>query len=867
MPCPRRGLKKIPMRFAEVAVDAPTGHDRTFSYSIPESLTVRPGHLVRVPFGARRLQGLVFELSPVPQVPETRSILGVMGDEPILSKLRLDLARWISRYYMSSLFEAVALMLPPGGRIRHRTLLELSRNGATEATQLTPSQRRVVEYLRRRGKTEHDRLVTALGPGVRNSIGPLLAKGILTRSFRQARPAVHAKVRAHVALSPLVRHDVVEWLPRATKRAPRQAALMARLVDVDRAIVAAEARKEFGAAAVSALIAKGWLRQHDVAVDRDPLAGMTLPSPPAIALTPRQQTIAAHVAEALEDPAVTPRQFLIQGVTGSGKTEVYVEAVDRCLRLGRKAIVLAPEIALTHQTVERFTSRFPGKVAVLHSGLTAGERFDQWWKVRQGEYDIAIGSRSAIFAPQPDLGLIVIDEEHEWTYKQHDASPRYHAHTVASKLAGMTGAVIVTGSASPDVASYFSGLKREIRLETLPHRVRAATRPERDRETSLPTSRQKIKPVPSVNSGQALSEAEGMGVSKAEGAEATATAGALPRVEIVDMRSELRAGNRSIFSSPLSAAMAKCLDSGSQIILFLNRRGSASYVQCRSCGQSLRCRRCDVAVTYHRGAGRVICHYCGYRRLPPTKCPKCLSYKLSYYGVGTQSVVDEVASRFPNAKTLRWDRDTAKVPRASEDLLEKFRSLEAQVLVGTQMIAKGLHFPDVTLVGVISADVGLNIPDYRAGERAFQVLCQVAGRAGRGSAPGNVIIQTYQPDSYAIKAAASQDYQAFYGKEMAYRREHSNPPYSKLIRLLYAHTNRALCEREAAKLGALLKERRDALGHSDIDLLGPTPAYPPRLRGRYRWHIVMRGPEPRRLLERIAVPGGWTVDIDPVVLT
>ena len=699
---------------------------------------------------------------------------------------------------------------------------------------------------------EHDRLVAALGPGVRNSIGPLLAKGILTRSFRQAGPAVHAKVRSHVALSPLIRHDVVEWLPGATRRAPRQAALMARLVDVDRAILTAEARKEFGAAAVSALIAKGWLRQHDVAVDRDPLAGLMLPSSPAVALTPRQQAIAAHVAEALEDPAVTPREFLIQGVTGSGKTEVYVEAVDHCLRLGRKAIVLAPEIALTHQTVERFASRFPGKVAVLHSGLTAGERFDQWWKVRRGEYDIVIGSRSAVFAPQPDLGLIVIDEEHEWTYKQHDASPRYSARTVASRLAGMTGAVLVTGSASPDVASYFSGLKREIRLETLPHRVRAATRPEReDRERSLSASSEKV----------------GMGVSEADGAKATATAGALPQVEIVDMRSELRAGNRSIFSSPLSAAMARCLDAGSQIILFLNRRGSASYVQCRSCGQSLRCRRCDVAVTYHRRAGRVICHYCGYRRLPPTKCPKCLSYKLSYYGVGTQSVVDEVASRFPNAKTLRWDRDTAKGPRASEELLEKFRSLQAQVLVGTQMIAKGLHFPDVTLVGVISADVGLNIPDYRAGERTFQVLCQVAGRAGRGSAPGTVIIQTYQPDSYAIKAAASQDYQAFYGKEMAYRREHSNPPYSKLIRLLYTHTNRALCEREAAKLGALLKERRDAWGHSDIDLLGPTPAYPPRLRGRYRWHIVMRGPEPRKLLDRIAVPGGWTVDVDPVVLT
>ena len=861
------------MRFAEVAVDAPTGYDRTFSYSVPESLDIVPGGLVRVPFGPRTLQGLVFELAATPQVPETRSISGTTGAGPLLSPQGLSLARWISRKYMSPLFDAVALMLPPGGRVRHRTFLEAPADTPGSGATLSRQQHRVVDYLRSRGRVEHDRLVAALGPGVRNSIGPLVARGVLTRTVAWAGPAVRPKLRPHLFLDDRWRGEALAWLPDGRTRAPRQAALIADLVQRDGPILSAEARREFGASPVKALTEKRWLGTRDIAIDRDPLAGLVLPTSPPVALTPRQRAIADRVGDALEDAAVGPREFLVQGVTGSGKTEVYLEAAARCLRLGKRAIVLVPEIALTHQTVERFASRFPGEVAVLHSGLTAGERFDQWWKVKGGQYGIVIGSRSAVFAPQPELGLIVIDEEHEWTYKQHDASPRYHARAVASELARDTGAVILAGSASPDLGSYLRGLRKEVRLETMPQRVRPGTPAQADGTAMSDGEGHRPNEsdfdIATVRRGEAngpLSNSPPLRQGRG-GLNSTAGTGSLPRVEIVDMRRELREGNRGIFSRLLDAGMSECLETGHQMILFLNRRGSASYVQCRSCGESLRCRACDVPLTYHRSAGLVLCHYCGYKRRPPGKCPKCLSYKLSYYGVGTQSVVDEVTTRFPEAAVLRWDRDAAKGLRAGQELLEKFRSHEAQVLVGTQMIAKGLHFPEVTLVGVISADVGLNIPDYRAGERAFQVLCQVAGRAGRGSAPGSVVIQTYQPENYAIRAAAAQDYQAFYTKEMAYRREHSNPPYSKLIRLLYAHTNRATSEREASKLGATLKERREAWGYSEVDVLGPAPAYPPRLRGRFRWHIVLRGADPRMLLDRIAVPAGWTVDIDPVILT
>ena len=815
------------MTFAEVAVDAPAGYDRTFSYSVPPALDAHPGHLVRVPFGRRTLQGVVFSLAAVPQVTETRDIIGVVGSVPVLDDGQLALARWLSSYYMCPLFEAAALMLPPGGRARPRTYLSLADPDSTgDNLRLTAPQRRVVEYLRRKGTAEEGAIARALGPGVSNSVVSLASRGVLARSDAPAPRRVTPKVRRDARLTAAGRCQIEGWLAIAERRAPTQAAIVASLREDGATLPLAQLRKEYGASSVNALIARGWIDTEAVPVERDPLEGMSFTEPSPVTLTSRQAAIAAEVAAVLEDAAAAPRTFLIQGVTGSGKTEIYFAAVDRCLRLGKKAIVLAPEIALAHQTVQRFGARFAGQVAVLHSGLSAGERHDQWWKVKQGDYGVVIGSRGAVFAPQPDLGLIVLDEEHEWTYKQHDASPRYHARDVALKLSEMTGAVVVLGSASPDVASYHAGLRGRFRLRVLPHRFSHAS------NGSSPGSR----------------------------------GAPLASVEVVDMRRELREGNRDIFSRALASAMDECIASGDQMMMLLNRRGSASHVQCRACGLSLRCRRCDVSLTYHRGAARVVCHYCGYRRTPPAKCPRCLSYGLSFYGIGTEAVVDQLARRFPDKGVLRWDRDAARGARAGEELLERFRSGDAQILVGTQMIAKGLHFPSVTLVGVVSADTGLNAPDYRAGERAFQLLCQVAGRAGRGPSPGKVVIQTYQPEAYAVQAGASQDYQRFYRQEMAFRREQSNPPYARLIRLLYAHTNAAHCQREAFRLAGLIREQKEAQEYSEVGLLGPAPAYPARVRGRYRWQLILRGLRPRALIDRVPIPTGWVVDVDPALL-
>ena len=812
------------MNYAEVAVDVPTEPGRTFSYRIPSGLGIVPGQLVRVPFGARTLQGIVFTLADDSQVAEaeTRDIDSAVFDEPILDDVRLQLAQWISEYYLCSLFEAATPMLPPGGRARARIHLTLSDAGSAHE-HFSPVQQRVVDYIAKRGSSTQDAVLKALGDSVAASVASLVRRNVLNREYFLPDPSIRHRYRTFVSLDPETAEEIDEWLK--TTRARKQTALIEHLRETAEPIDITQARRDFGSSIVKTVLDRGWLTTRTVAIDRDPLDGRVFEEEPPLRLTVEQSEAATAIHGEFEQASALGRAFLVEGITGSGKTEVYLDAVDCCLQMGKQAIVLVPEIALTYQTIQRFASRFPGRVAVLHSGLSDGERFDQWWKIKNGRYGVVIGSRSAIFAPAPDLGLVVIDEEHEWTYKQHDASPRYHARQVALRLSDLTQALVVLGSASPDVATYYAGMQGRYRLHRLTRRF--------------------------ADSGAAYPQEEG----------------SLPSVKVIDMRDELAHGSADMFSRALSESLTECIDAGEQAMLFLNRRGTSSHLRCFSCGYSLRCRSCDVSVTYHAASRRFICHYCGRRRRPPDMCPQCLRYRLRYYGIGTEAISDEVAVRFPEAGVLRWDRDIATSPKAHEELLTRFRSGEAQILVGTQMIAKGLHFPSVSLVGVVSADVGLAIPDYRAGERAFQLLHQVAGRAGRGRIKGNVIIQTFQPDNYAIQSAALQDYQAFYLREMAYRREHRNPPYSRLIRLLYAHTNQAKAEAEAVKVATLLREQQAAWGVNDVEILGPMPAFPARLRGRYRWHIILRGAQPRALLDKIDVPKSWSVDIDPVALT
>jgi primosomal protein N' (replication factor Y) len=801
------------MRYAEVSVNSPVAQRRTFSYAVPSGLAVSEGQAVLVPFGEKTLQGIVLELSRYPAVEDTREIIDVIEPEPVISPLYISLARWISEYYLSPLFSAVALMLPPGFERKAVTLLSAAAGDSNDLS-LTGEQRRVFDMVGQ-GNVELRKLERALGKKKAQAVvSQLVRQGLLVRSYEMESVKVRPKKELYISLS----GDDGEKPELPAK----QAALFAFLRERVAPVPWTEARERTGCskATADALLRKGLITFQQVDVKREPISYKDIELSHTLKLTAAQQSAFDSIKADLRQMAqgdTSPGVFLLHGVTGSGKTEVYLQSLAEAVGMGKRGIVLVPEIALTPQTIERFASRFPRRVAVFHSKLSLGEQYDEWHRIRNGEFDVVIGSRSALFTPQPDLGLIVIDEEYEWTYKQ-DTSPHYHARDVAIKLAEATGAVVVLGSATPDVETFYKARNGDYKLLELPERV-----------------------VP------------------VEGA-------ALPRVEIVDMRDELKAGNRSIFSRALIEAINEAIADREQVILFLNRRGGDTFVQCRRCGFVLRCRRCAVPLTHHIAGDMLICHQCNYKTPVPQVCPNCSSRQLKFLGIGTQKVEQEAGYTFPRARKLRWDSDVTIGKSSHEDILRKFRSHEADILIGTQMVAKGLDIPSVTLVGIISANTSLNLPDFRAGERTYQILSQVAGRAGRGIAGGRVIIQTFSPEHYAIQAAARHDYAAFYEQEIAYRRQLHNPPFTRLARLVYAHTNDSLCQREALRMKDLLIEEMDARGIGGISLIGPAPAYIPRLRGRYCWQLLLRGSELASFLSPVPFPQGWKIDIDPVSL-
>ncbi|MCS7286750.1 MAG: primosomal protein N' [Anaerolineae bacterium] len=579
----------------------------------------------------------------------------------------------------------------------------------------------------------------------------------------------------------------------------------------------------------------GLIRLVREEVARDPLSGLVFEETIPPDLTSDQEKAWEKIKIGIEKGVFC--SYLLFGVTGSGKTEIYLRAIEETLRRGRQAIVLIPEISLTPQTVHRFGSRFPGKIAVIHSKLSLGERYDTWWRIRRGQVSIVIGPRSALFVPLPNPGLIVVDEEHDRSYKSQKR-PYYHARDVAMELGRITGSVVILGSATPDLGTFYRARKGEIHLLELPKRILWKPHDLKGKKPFILKERDDL-----YSSG-------------------------LPPVEIVDMREEFKAGHRGIFSRTLIKALEKTLNAGEQAILFLNRRGTATFIICSNCGYVAKCKRCDVPLTYHRGnktrAPSFLCHHCGRHYQIPANCPACGSPHIRYFGLGTEKVEDEVIRLFPSARTLRLDRDTVVWKHAHQVILEKFASRQADILVGTQMIAKGLDLPYVTLVGVISADTALHLPDLWAAERTFQLLMQVAGRAGRSPLGGRVIIQTYTPNHYAIELAARHDYEGFFKKEMEFRHLHNYPPLRGIIRLLYQHSSEKSCREKAENL---YRNLIHLIGQrEEVHLIGPVPCFFSRLRGRYRWQIILLAPNPQALLEEIILPGGWKIEVDPVSL-
>ncbi|TET49825.1 MAG: primosomal protein N' [Anaerolineales bacterium] len=815
-----------------------------FTYSVPDSLLGRvgAGSLVVVPFGTRRLYGVVVGLRPESSVEGIRPVESLVDAEPVLDEAHISLACWMSREYLAPLHKCMQAMLPPG-IIGHADVVVESKPDTPEAAARTETQASLLAVLDRRGALRGRQLDRALrGIDWRPAARQLDRRGVVDRRSVLAPP----RARTHRVL-----------MARLTIDADARETLDGLRSQVYPAIVEF-LRSEEGPVDVSWVYAEtGCTRYHldklaergavvleSEDVWRDSLAGQVFVPASAPVLTSDQQAVWETIENALASPAADRKPFLLHGVTGSGKTEIYLRAVADVLSRGQSAIGLVPEISLTPQAVARFGARFPGSVAILHSALSAGERYDTWRRARAGLVQVVVGPRSALFAPLSPLGLIVVDEEHVESYKQEAPRPRYHVRDAAQQLAHLTGALVIFGSATPSLEVYDASTRGEFTRLQMPRRVMGHARRLRDLQALHGVSENRYESIP--------------------GGPEEARYMPLPEVEIVDLRAELRAGNRSIFSRALQRAVDDALGRDQQAILFLNRRGKSTFVLCRDCGHALLCPNCDTPLTYHSSQSRLVCHHCNHREVQPDRCPECGSERIRLFGLGTEGVEAAVRERWPKARLLRWDRDTARTHQAHAGILQRFAEGAADILIGTQMIAKGLDMPLVTVVGVISADTTLNLPDFRSAERTFQLMAQVAGRAGRGLRGGRVVVQTYHPDHFAIVKAADHDYSGFADRELAFRREQGYPPYCRLVKLIYEDESAGKVRSEAESLATVLRDALAAEGSPESGLIGSAPPFFQRMRRRHRWQILLRHPDPAALLGSVEMAAGWRVDVDPV---
>lgn len=825
---------------ARVDVALPLPIPRTFTYAVPDGLSssVLPaGTRVLVPFQRDERIGWVVGPARGRAPHRVRPVLDVLDCEPSVPGDVLRLCRWMEEYYCTPLGLALKAALPA-------VLSDVSHDYLSLAGPATPRQAEVgQDELRPRERRLLEALAGATGP---RSVRALRRKLGMGSIWPEVRRLVARGLLCHETVPPnpprTLTHRVVRvvrWLTdlaareRTFRRARKQREVYEWLEAAGGSTELAVLRKQLGCsrAVITQLERKGVIAVVDEEVMRDPFRGHGRFAPASEQSPTTAQLKALDImVTALEERR--PRPILLHGVTGSGKTLVYVELLQRVLVCGRTAIVLVPEISLTPQTVARFRARFGDRVAVLHSGLSDGERYDQWRSLRTGDKRIVVGPRSALFAPLPRLGAIVVDEEHDGSYKQSE-SPRYHARDLAVVRAAMSGAVCVLGSATPALETWTNVDRGKFAIATLPER---------------------------------------------------AGPGRLPQVRVVDLREQRRGvpgperpgprrGRAVILTVPLVDAIEERLRREEQVILLLNRRGYASFVQCHDCGDVRRCPHCSVSLTFHRVSNRLLCHHCRYEEPAPRRCARCGSSDLSFRGLGTEQVERVVAETFPGARLARMDVDTTAGKWAHHEIIGRVERGEVDILMGTQMIAKGLDFPRVTLVGVVNADVGIHLPDFRASERTFQLLSQVAGRAGRGELPGEVIVQTSLPEHYAIRAALEHDYGGFAKREFAERRSPPYPPSVRLANVLLSSSDSDAVAAAAAQAVAWLIDRPEA---SAVELVGPAPAPIERLHGRWRWHFLLRTRSTpaltaacRALVEEFTPPGGdvrVALDRDPVAL-
>ncbi|MBF2451151.1 primosomal protein N' [Listeria welshimeri] len=758
------------INIAKVIVDVPAMQvDRPFDYFIPEDLEelIRPGMRVSVPFGNRKIQGFVTSLDETEENPKLKGIDGVMDLAPVLNEELMELGDWLAEDTLSFRVSAYQAMLPAALRAKYEKYFLRLDDENEELEQLFE------------GYETLDWKV-AEARGLLKQIGKWVREGSVEVVYQVKNKITNKKVRVVSCLkSPYQLTEIIEDMPKNAKAQSRVLAFFQAFEGSE--ILVSELKKQAGTTdtTIKKLADLNILTIQEKIISRDPYQNHQFEKSESLQLLPDQQTACWKITAATEQET-----FLIHGVTGSGKTEIYLQTIEAKLKEGKEAIVLVPEISLTPQMVERFKSRFGSEVAVLHSALSSGEKYDEWRKIERKEARVVVGARSAVFAPLENLGIIIIDEEHEASYKQED-NPRYHARDVAIWRANKYQCPVVLGSATPSLESFARAKKGVYTLIELPSRVN-------DR--------------------------------------------AMPEVSVVDMREELRKENRTEFSTELLEKIKDRIAKKEQTVLMLNRRGYSSFVMCRDCGYVLECPNCDISLTYHQSSNQMKCHYCGHEERVPQKCPSCEGEHIRYFGTGTQKVEESLTKLIPEARVIRMDVDTTRTKGAHEKLLKSFRNHEADILLGTQMIAKGLDFPDITLVGVLNADTMLHLPDFRASERTFQLLTQVSGRAGRHERTGEVVVQSYNPEHYSIEFAKKHDFIGFYNHEMQLRKMGSYPPFYYLTMINVSDENEMKAIRTIQEMAQFL---RGKLG-PDAVVLGPVPSTITRIKNKYRYQCIIK---------------------------
>ncbi|MDM5198816.1 primosomal protein N' [Fictibacillus enclensis] len=764
---------------AKVIVDVPASNvNRTFDYLVPQELedTVKPGMRVSVPFGPRKLQGFVMGLADEPSVKKLKKINELLDPVPVLTEELLQLGQWVSQKTLCFLITAYQAMIPAALKATYNKEFKM-----VDGISLEDLPAEAAEWFRHRDRIPMEDLLKVT-PTPLGLFQRLVQKNHLEVIYQMADKVTKKKIKLVQASG--TKEEILEHMASLSKQAVKQREILSFLLESGEPVVQKDLLGilETTRSAIQSLEQKGYVQTIEKEIYRDPYANRDIKPTEPLPLTMQQEQCIRPVLSALEEER--HETILIHGVTGSGKTEIYLQSIDKVIKKGQEAIVLVPEISLTPQMVNRFKARFGSRVAVLHSALSAGEKYDEWRKIQRKEVSVVVGARSAVFAPFENLGLIIIDEEHESSYKQEE-NPRYHAREVAVHRGEYHRCPVILGSATPSLESYARAQKGVYTLCELSDRVN-------QRE--------------------------------------------LPSVSVVDMREELRAGNRSMFSRDLFTKLKEVLSRKEQAVLFLNRRGYSSFILCRDCGYVGECPHCDISLTYHKRQHLLKCHYCGHQEPMPSRCPMCESQYIRFFGTGTQKVEEELARLLPEARVIRMDVDTTGRKGSHERLLNEFGQGKADILLGTQMIAKGLDFPKVTLVGVLAADTMLHLPDFRASEKTFQLLTQVSGRAGRHELTGEVVVQSYTIGHYSIDLASQHDYHAFYDDEMKIRRDHKYPPYYYLTLLSFSHQELMKVVDASEKSASYLSQR---VSRGTI-ILGPVVSPIARIKDRYRYQVMIK---------------------------